>query len=292
MRKKMILATVLFSMTFFSPGFSLQEQDAEKIVRETVAKETTIDGQAAALIELAWFDKTASKEVPELAKKKLKEFGRWAKPMLNKYIVTAPASVQKEMMPYLIWAYEEGGTSHDRDYLATCIYLLKTAERDVKILAMDAMTVFPIREGYLPVIDAAYEDPSLELRAIRTLGFIANPKSTDYLMEKIASPDKDVADAAEQALLKMAPNVSLQIKKGLLDDRQNVRERCLRIFLNIAAIEDVSLLSHLQLKSDQFSKPLRNELQKKIHELDEAKAKLEKEAEEAEKAATQEDTIE
>ncbi|MEW5807593.1 MAG: hypothetical protein AB1756_09650 [Acidobacteriota bacterium] len=272
-RKWMLfLVSILLGWTFM---FCMDKGEAERFVKEAVAKEETFDGQIKVLIGLAWFDKSVPPEVSSFAIEEIKGNGRWAKYMLNKAIVSAPASIQKEMIPILHLAYDEGGTSHDLDYISTFHSLLKTGDRDIKIMAMDAFAKYSIQQGVLPIIDAVTADPSLLLHAIKTLGSIASPVSARFLVEQLSSNDRNIADATETSLSRMAAVASLELKKGLSNDSRIVRERCLRIFLPISTVDDIPLLHHVKMKKERFDPELLEQLEKKIVELEEQKILIE-----------------
>ncbi len=280
------LVSVFLVIAFFATcsASTLSENDSLQRVKEALARSKGTEDQVRTLIELAWFDGSQPKEISQVAKKLLKEYGQWSKFVLSKSVLDAPAPVQKEMIPFILWAYEDTGTRYDLDYISTFTTLIRIAERDVKIMAMDALAQYAVRRGANAVIDAACEDPSIELHAIKSLGLIADPTAASYLMEKIASPKKEIADAAEKALASIGADVTLMLKRGLLDDRKEVRERSLRIVLPYTNIDDISLLYQVQLKSDLFDPALLDELQKRIEELNEQKAELERESEEEEEA--------
>ncbi len=280
MRKQLISFLLIIAFFGTCSSSTISENDALQQVKDAIAKSNENEDQVKTLIKLAWFDTAQPKEVSQAAKKILKEYGRWSKFVLSRAVLDAPTPVQKEMIPFILWAYDDTGTRYDLDYIGTFTTLIRMAERDVKIMAMDALAKYAVRTGSNAVIDAAYEDPSLELHAIRSLGFIADPKAAGYLMEKMASPQKEIADAAEKAFASIASEATLILKRGLLDDRKEIRERSLRTVLPYTTIDDISLLYQVQLKSGQFDPSLLEALQKRIEELNEQKAELERESQE------------
>jgi hypothetical protein len=269
MKKIPVLIFVIFILAWGTSIFSADQNEAEQIVTDALSKETGIDSKVKVLINLAWFNSEQSQEVSEVAKQRLKEFGRSIIDVLKKEILEAPPDVQKEMIPILIHAYDHRKLRWDWDYAHTFSALLRSPDKEIKMMAMDALAHFQVPRVTLHVIDAIYEDPSIELHGIKSLGLINDPKASKYLINKLASSDKAVADTAEEAISKMNWKMPLELKKGILDDRFNVRERCLRLFLAIAKVDDLSFLHYVSSKNENFDPQLLVHLQEVINTLEE-----------------------
>lgn len=284
MKKISIIIIILIIFGFVGSAYSIDQKEAEKIVIDAISAKKEIDDKVRSLIDLAWYDATQPPEVSEAAKQKLREFARSIIDVMNRAILSAPPSAQKEMIPILIHAYNHRKRRGDLEYANTFSNILRSPEREIKMMAMDALARYNVQKVTIYVIDAIYDDPSLELYGIKTLGLINDPKAAKFLIGKLASPDKTIADTAEEAISRMAWQMPLDLKKGLLDDRFNVRQRCLRLLLPIAKADDLSFLYHISSRNEKFDPELLGTLKETIKKLEE-----EKEAFELEDAAIDEE---
>ncbi len=271
MRKIPVLTLIIFTLVSVTSIFSIEQNEAEQVVHNAVSKEKEIDGKVRALINLAWYDSAQPQEVSEVAKQKLKNLGRASIGVLRRDIMFAPPDIQKEMIPILIHAYDHRERRWDFEYAHTFQTLLRSPEKEIKMMAMDALAYYQVPKVTLAVIDAIYEDPSLELYGIKSLGLINDPKAAKFLINKLASPDKVVADTAEEAISKMAGKMTLELKKGILDERHSVRERCLRQLLPFAKIDDLTLLYYVSSKNEHYDPELLSQLQETIDKLEQEK---------------------
>lgn len=269
MRKISLLILILLILAWGTSLISSDQQEAEKIVTDAIFKAKEINDKVKVLIQMAWFDPAQSLEVSEMAKQMLKDFGRSIIDVLNKEILKATPDVQKEMIPILIHAYDHRKLRWDLDYANTFSTLLRSPDKEIKMMAMDALAHYQVPKVTLYVIDAIYEEPSLELYGIKSLGLINDPKAARYLIDKLASSDPAVANTAEEAISKMTWKMPLELKKGIIDERFSVRERCLRLFLPIAKTDDLSYLHYISSKNEAFDEKLLSQLNETISRLEE-----------------------
>ncbi len=280
MRKISMMIFILMILSSATLVSSIEEKEVEKIVKDALSKVEKTDDEVKLLIDLSWFDNSQPLEVSTFAKELLKDYGKAAIFPLGRAVLDSPPNIQKEMIPILLSAYDHRGMTWDTEYANIFSSLLRSPDRDVRVMAMDALAKYRVPRLAIYIIDAVYDDPSLELHGIKTLGIIGDQRGTNFLIEKMASPDETIADAAEEALSKMAWEIPLQLKICCFDDEINIRERCLRLFLPIAKVDDLNYLYQISAKNEKYDPALLEKLKETINKLEEEQDALLQEKEE------------
>jgi hypothetical protein len=233
------LLLVLAAVTAF-PAWADGHHDAE--IRKALAGTDKIDDRATALARLAWGEDTASEGLAQRARVLLVESGRQGMGAITEALNWADRKRFADIMLAGIQAeqnFSSGDSPHTVPAIDRCIWF---GPPDAKRLAMEYMTVRPVRILLLPVIDVAYEYPEMLPVVIDTLALMNDSRARFFLADQLQNGTPPIRRRAAEALATIGGRAREYLRAWALSDDPELRQVSFRALLPVSGAGDLTTL--------------------------------------------------
>ncbi|HET9299074.1 MAG TPA: HEAT repeat domain-containing protein [Candidatus Polarisedimenticolaceae bacterium] len=215
---------------------------AQKIIEEAKARAVSIPAQVEALIALAFPSTPSDPVVREAARNELAVFGEHAITPLAVAVPKVTLENRVGVVQTMMAAFRRLSYGLPTDYLPGIEAAIWFGDHAARELAIPELARFRQRGATLTMVDAATEDPSLSVLAIRAMGEIGDPRARFWLETQLRGPDPALRADAAVSLSRIGGPALVPLKDAMKADDRALREIACRALLPVAGLDDITAL--------------------------------------------------
>lgn len=234
-----------------SPADANAERAHQAVLR-ALASGADPNGQAEALVRLAWPDTPARDEAVSLrARDELRKFGPYSAHALHEAVNSVRKEYTGEVIKTLLSAETLVTHGTAPDFVASYLDALWVGNRAAKLLVIPRLAVERNVLAVQPMIDSAIDDPTLAGPVIDALGKMKFEQARFWLEKMMLAGPADLRSAAASSLAQIGGSAVEPLRKALASPDRSTRILAVRALLPAATDADLSAIyAYLEAHSD------------------------------------------
>lgn len=232
-------AMVFLTAVTFSPVRAVPPEEADRIVRDAVARAPNIPGQVSELLQLAWFQKPLDPAVSASAQRSLAEYGRVSLQPLALAIDRVRPEQLVEVVRVLMAASDNAGPGA-QGYPTALTDVLWSRERAAKKLVIPELARYRFTPAVLPLIDSAKDDPELLPDVVTALGAIGDVRARFFLDRVLNEPDPALRQSAAASLARIGGVALEPLRNAMRSTSRELRLAAVRALLPVSSEQDLT----------------------------------------------------